>query len=287
MTDEQSVPETLGVIAGRGSYPWRLARSAHAQGVKRVVAFAFRGETDRLIQRYADEVVWLYLGQLGALMEAVQACGVTKLAMAGQIKPTRLFSMRFDAKALAELKKLKLRNAHTLFGAICDEFAKIGVELLPASRFMETEMPGVGALTARVPTEQEWADIQLGCCVAKATSGLEIGQTVGLKEGTILAVEGFEGTDETILRTGRLGGAGAVIVKVAKPGHDMRFDIPIIGERTLKMLRKARIGCLAFEAGRSILLDREQVVALAERWGIAMVAVDAAAEAESVGRKGS
>ena len=271
------MPETLGVIAGLGSYPWQLARSAHAQGVKRVVAFAFKGETERVIAKHADEVVWMHLGSLQALLDAVQAKGVTKLVMAGQIKPTRLFSLRLDAKALAVLRTLKVRNAHTIFGAIGDELRAIGAELLPAYCFMETEMPAAGTLGRRAPDERELADIRLGAKVAKVTSGLEIGQTVVVKEGTVLAVEGFEGTDETILRAGRLGGPGAVVVKVAKLGHDMRFDIPIIGLRTFKMLKKAKISCLAVEAKRTILLEREKLAAEADRLGIAFAAFDAAA----------
>ena len=271
------MPEVLGVIAGRGSYPWQLARSAHAQGVKRVVAFAFKGETERVISKYADEVVWLHLGSLGGLLDAVRARGIAKIVMAGQIKPTRLFNLRLDAKALAVLRTLKVRNAHTIFGAIGDELRAIGAELMPAYCFMETEMPAAGTLGRRAPDEREAADIQLGAKVAKITSGLEIGQTVVVKEGTVLAVEGFEGTDETILRAGRLGGAGGVVVKVAKLGHDMRFDIPIIGMRTFKMLKKAKISCLAVEAKRTILLEREKLTAEADRLGIAFAAFDAAA----------
>lgn len=275
--DSISMPETLGVIAGLGSYPWQLARSAHAQGVKRVVAFAFKGETERVIGKYADEVVWLHLGSLGALLDAVKARGTTKIVMAGQIKPTRLFTLRLDAKALAILRTLKTKNAHTIFGAIGDELKAVGAELMPAYLFMETEMPAAGVLGRRVPDAREQADIQLGAKVAKVTSGLEIGQTVAVKDGTVLAVEGFEGTDETILRAGRLGGPGGVVVKVAKLGHDMRFDIPIIGLRTFKMLKKAKISCLAVEAKRTILLEREKLVAEADRLGIAFTAFDTAA----------
>ena len=276
-TPAASMPETLGVIAGRGTYPWQLARSAHAQGVKRVVAFAFRRETEWAIEKYADEVVWLHLGSLGALLDAVKARGIQKIVMAGQIKPTRLFSLRLDAKALAILRTLKTKNAHTIFGAVGDELKAIGAELLPAYRFMETEMPAAGVLGARAPDERDRADVARGARGAKGTRGLEIGQTVAVKDGTVLAVEGFEGTDQTILRAGKLGGAGGVVVKVAKLGHDMRFDIPIVGERTFKMLKKAKASCLAVEAGRTILLAREKLVAEADRLGIAFVAFDSEA----------
>lgn len=272
------MPESLGVIAGRGSYPGQMVRSAHAQGVQRVVAFAFKGETERAIQKCADEVVWLHLGQMDALLGAVRASGVKNIVMAGQITPTRLFNLRPDARALVLLRQLKARNAHTIFGTIADELKTLGVELLPAYCFMESEMPTPGTLGRRAPTDREWADIRLGAQVAKVTSGLDIGQTVAVKEGTILAVEGYEGTDETIRRAGRLGGAGAVVIKVAKVGHDMRFDIPIIGARTFKMLKKARASCLAVEAKRTILLGRETLVAEADRLGIAFVAFEALPE---------
>ena len=274
---ELVIPETLGIIAGLGTYPWQLARSARAQGVRRLVAFAFRGETERVIAKYVDDVVWLRLGQLGALLDAVQERGVRHLVMAGQIKPTRLFNLRLDRRALAILKTLDKRNAHTIFGAVTRELQAIGAQLLPAYRFMETEMPPDAVMSRRAPDEREWADIRLGAVVAKMTSGLEIGQTVVVKEGTILAVEGFEGTDETILRAGKLGGPGAVVVKVAKRGHDMRFDIPIIGMQTFKILRKSKISCLAVEAGRTILLEREKLAAEADRQHIAFTGFDVAA----------
>ena len=191
---QQEIPETLGIIAGRGSYPWQLARSAHAQGVKRVVAFAFRHETSLLVQHYADETRWLWLGQLQALLDAIQAAGVTQVVMAGQIKPTRLFSLRLDRLALSALRALPERNAHTIFGAIADLLQGVGATLLPASSFMETEMPSAGLLSSRPPTDRELADLRLGALVAKTTSGLDIGQTVVVKEGTVLAVEDFGGT---------------------------------------------------------------------------------------------
>jgi len=270
------IPETLGIIAGLGSYPWQLARSARAQGVRRIVAFAFRGETERIISKYADEVVWLRLGRISALLDAVQSRGIVHLVMAGQIKPTRLFSLRLDSRALQIMKTLKQRNAHTIFGAVISELQTIGAKLLPAYRFMETEMPPAALMSRRAPDERELADIRLGAKVAKTTSGLDIGQTVVVKEGTILAVEGFEGTDETILRAGRLGGPGAVVVKVAKLGHDMRFDIPVIGMQTFRILRKAKISCLAVEAGRTILLEREKLIAEADRLNIAFTGFDVA-----------
>jgi len=194
--------------------------------------------------------------------------------MAGQIKPTHLFHLRLDKDMLALLRGLPRKNAHTVFGAICDKLTDMGVTLKPACLFMESAMPTAGCLTTRPPDDRELADMRLGLKVAKTTSGLEIGQTVLIKDGTILAVEAFEGTDETIRRAGRLSGPGAVLVKVAKQGHDMRFDIPVIGMKTLKSVRKAGISAIALEALRTILLERDKVLKEADRLDLAIMAID-------------
>lgn len=266
-------PEKLGLIAGRGVYPLLLARSAKQQGVRHLLVVAFRGETDRAIEKLADEVRWIYVGQLAALLAAFRSSDVSLAVMAGQISPTSLFRIRPDRQALALLASLPIRNAHSIFGAIAAELRGAGVELLPAASFMETALAPVGQLSQRQPTAQEQSDIALGCRVAKMTSALEIGQTVVIKQGTILAVEAFEGTDETLLRGGRLGGAGSVVVKVAKRGHDMRFDIPTVGLRTFKILKKIRAAVLAVEAGRTILLEQAAMQAAADRQGLAWLGV--------------
>lgn len=268
-----ATPDSLGIIAGKGAYPRVLAQSARVQGVKRIFAVAFKGETDRAIEKYADEVRWLYIGQLTALLEAFRGGGVKAAVMAGQITPTHLFRVRPDRAMLELLAQLQERNAETIFGAVGEALRGVGVDLLPASLFMESTMPGPGLLSQRAPTREEEADIALGLKVAKHTSGLDIGQTVVVKRGTILAVEAFEGTDATILRASEVGGEGAVVVKVAKRGHDMRFDIPVVGEHTIKTLKKARVAVLAVEAGRTILLDRDLLVAAANRIGLCFTAV--------------
>ena len=261
------------MIAGKGVYPLEFARSARAQGVQRLFAVAFKGETERSIEKLVDEIRWLYVGQLEAMLEAFRASGVAQAVMVGQITPTHLFRVRPDRAMLNLLGRLKQRNAETIFGAVGEEMEKIGVQLAPASLFMEAAMPKPGLIGARPPTTGEQADIQLGLQVAKSTSGLDIGQTVVLKQGTILAVEAFEGTDAAILRAGELGGPGGVVVKVAKRGHDMRFDIPVVGLHTFKTLKKAGISALAVEAGRTILLERERLIEEADRRQIAFVAV--------------
>ncbi len=270
----ESVPESLVIIAGRGVYPLALARSARSQGVRHICAIAFRGETNRAIESVCDSVTWINLGLLARLLEAIRESGCRDAVMVGLITPTQLFHVRMDAASLKLLRGLGERNAHTIFGAIGDAIRAQGVNVLKASSFMQLYMAEAGQLTDRAPSEAESRDIQLGVRIAKATSELDIGQTVVIKRGTILAVEAFEGTDKTIRRAGKLGGAGGVVVKVAKPGHDMRFDIPVIGRKTVQTLRRARIGAIAMEAGRGIILEREAVIAGLNRLGISLVALD-------------
>jgi DUF1009 family protein len=270
----EKTPESLSIIAGRGNYPRVLAESARKQGVKRIAAVAFKKETDTVIEKVADEVTWVHIGQLQAMLDALAAFRIPRVVMAGQIKPTHLFNIRPDKRMFDLLARLKERNAETIFGAVGEELKTIGVELMQASLFMESTMPAPGPIGHIPPTPAQWDDIRLGLRVAKATSGLDIGQTVVIKEGTVLAVEAFEGTDATILRAGELGGPGSVIVKVAKRGHDMRFDIPVIGDRTFDSMKKSGAKVLAVEASRSILLDREALVKMADQRGIAFLAVE-------------
>lgn len=269
-----AIPESIGIIAGRGAYPLMLAESAKKQGVKRIIAVAFKKETRPGIEPLVDETRWIALGQYGHMLNELEQSGVKTVVMAGQITPTHLFRVRLDAKLIELLKSLKDRNAETIFSAIAEDLKKIGIELMHASMFMESHMPQAGLLTKRAPTESEAADIKLGFKIAKTTSTLDIGQTVVIKEGTVLAVEAFEGTDDTILRAGKLGGSGSVIVKVAKPGHDMRFDIPVIGLHTLKVLKKAKATALALEAGRAIILEKEEVIQQADKIGLCLTVIN-------------
>jgi len=268
------IPDELVIIAGRGTYPLSLAESARKQGVRRIFAAAFKGETERSIEKLSDETHWFNFGRLGAVLEAVKKSNIRHAVMAGQITPVSLFHLRPDAKGLALLAKLTRRNARTIFGAVCEEFASIGVQLLPAWRFMENSLPQAGLLGKRAPTEREIKDIELGMSVAKTTSSFEIGQTVVVKEGTVLAVEAFEGTDEAILRAGKLGGPGAVVVKAAREDHDMRYDIPVVGLKTMKVLGKIKAAALAVEAGRTIMLELDKIIAEADDMNLALVVVE-------------
>lgn len=267
--------DTLGIIAGSRSLPLLVARQARAQGIKRLVAVAFTDETSPEIERIVDRAHWIKVGQLAKLISAFRESGVRHCVMAGQIAPKNLFDVRPDLRGLAVLLRLKERNAHTVFSAIADELMKEGIELIAATPWLEPVMPGKGFHLGPKLTRQQRDDVTFGLGIAKAVSRLEVGQTVVVKEGTVLAVEAFEGTDQCLARGGMLGGkAGAVGVKVAKKDHDMRFDIPCIGAQTLQTCADAGVEVLAFEANKTIILDREQMETVVRKNRIALCAAE-------------
>ncbi|NQU39598.1 MAG: UDP-2,3-diacylglucosamine diphosphatase LpxI [Lentisphaerae bacterium] len=270
----EAAPERFSLIAGRGDYPRLLAEQARQRGVSHIHLVAFKGETPRSLAACADRVDWIHLGQVGRMIDALRSAGTHHAIMAGQVSPTAIFRVRPDAWARQALMTLGIKNPHTVFGMVVAEIAKLGIEVLPASTFMEAYMPPAGLLTVRAPTAREEADITLGLDIARTTTGLEIGQTVVIKEGIILAVEALEGTDRTIRRAGRLGGRGSVVIKIAKQGQDMRFDIPVIGRRTLKMLKQSGATCLAFGGGKAILLEKDRLVEQADRQGLTIIGMD-------------
>jgi len=267
--------QSLGVIAGSRGLPLIIAREARRLGMLKIVAVAFHGETSPEIEEVADEVIWLRVGQLAKLIKAFSSRDVRHCVMAGQIAPKNLFEFRPDLKTAAMLFRLKERNAHTIFGAIGDELAKSDVELIEAIPWLGQAMPGPEFQLGRKLTEQQQEDIALGRRLAKEVSRLEIGQTVVVKEGTVLAIEGFEGTDACLRRGGELAGpkGGAVAVKVAKEDHDMRFDIPCIGRRTLESCAASKNAVLAIESSKTILLEREEVESLSKANGITVTTV--------------
>ncbi|MEN7974013.1 MAG: UDP-2,3-diacylglucosamine diphosphatase LpxI, partial [Verrucomicrobiota bacterium] len=266
--------ESLIIIAGRHAYPSMLATAARNAGVKRIVVLGFKGETSREMAALADEIHWMHLGNMRAFLDKLASTGIKQCVMVGQIAPHNLFTLRMDRLALEMYRALEARNAHTIFGAIVSEIEKLGIEVLPGNSFMECYTPEAGQLSSRAPTERERADIELGLRLVKGTSEFEIGQTVAIKDGIVIAVEAFEGTNQTIRRAGKVGKAGTVIVKVPKEGHDMRFDIPVVGTKTFRMMKKAKVSCIAVEAGKTILLEKDRLIALADQYGIAFVAVE-------------
>jgi hypothetical protein len=267
--------ESIGLIAGSKSLPFEFARLARAAGVKRIVCVAFEGETDPELAKLVDEIVWMRVGQLGKLIKAFTERGVKQCVMAGQIAPKNLFELRLDLRAMAAFIKLKEKNAHTIFGAIVNELQKDGVEVVEATPWLAPIMPSTGFHLGPKLSDEQREDIAFGFRIAKEISRLEIGQSVVVKNGTVLAVEGFEGTDKCLARGGELSGkdGGAIAVKVAKVGHDMRFDIPCFGPKTLETCAAVKISVLAVESGKSILLERDAVEQLVQKNKITITTV--------------
>ena len=261
--------EPLGIIAGNGEFPLILARAARQQGY-RLIASAFTGETQPAIEQAVDEIEWIRLGQLNKLSEVFTKRGITRAVMAGGITPANLFkNLSLDLRMIAVAARLKVRNAETIFGAIADELGKDGVAMLDA-------VPQVGNLTRGKPGGDQQADIAFGLKIAKEISRLDIGQTVVVKQGTVLAVEGFEGTDACIRRGGELAGekGGGVVVKVSKPNQDFRFDIPCVGLQTIASCAAGKIAVLAIEAGSSLLLGRDEILKASDQQGLRIVGVE-------------
>ena len=265
---------SLGIIAGNGVYPFVLAKAARAAGVRHIVAAAFENETDPKLEQCVDEIEWMRVGQLGRLIKAFTSRQVQQVIMAGQIAPGNLFDLRPDLKAFFVLAKLKERNAESIFGAIGDELAKAGVQLLPATTFMEEHLAGAGVFAGPRLARKEQEDVKFGFGIAKEISRLDIGQTVVVKGGTVLAVEGFDGTNATIRRGGQLGKGESVVVKVSKPNQDFRFDVPVIGPATLEAASEVGIRVIAVEAGRTLVMERERLEEMASRFKISLFGME-------------
>jgi DUF1009 family protein len=282
----------LGLIAGNGRFPFLLLDAARAQGLAVTVA-AIREETDAEIDRRAAadhhiSVHWLSLGELSRLIEIFHKEGVTKAVMAGQVKHKQIFSsIRPDWRLAKLLLNLRTRNTDMLLGAVAKVLGDEGIQLISSTAFLEPLLAEEGVLTevvpgGRAPDEEERKNIEYGLAVAQAVSAFDIGQTVVVAAQACVTVEAMEGTDATIERAGELmksltGGEASTlarrltIVKVAKPNQDMRFDVPVIGIRTVETMILAGATCLSVEAGRTLLFDRESLLERAAAAGIAII----------------
>jgi hypothetical protein len=261
----------LGIIAGNGVYPRLLAEAARKAGVKKIIAAAFTGETDPVLQQHVDVLEWMRVGQLNRLLTFFRAHDIHHAIMAGQIAPKNLFDLRPDWKALMLLGKLKQRNAESIFAAIADELVKVNVDLLPATTFLEDSLAASGPISGPKLSRNEEDDVDLGWKIAKEIARLDIGQTILVRSGTVVAIEALEGTNDAIRRGGELAGSGAVMVKVAKPSQDMRFDVPVIGLETIRVAAEARLRVIAVEAGKTLLLEHDAIVDLANHSKISII----------------
>jgi DUF1009 family protein len=260
----------LGLIAGNGQFPFLVADAARRQG-RRVVAVAIREETLPDLESRVDALHWVSLGQLGRALDALKKEGVTEAVMAGQVKHRQIFSgIVPDLKMMALLARLAVKNTDSLIGAVADFLAGEGIRLLPSTALLADHMAAAGTMSRRKPSRAEKDDVAYGRQVARTLAGMDLGQTVVVKDRAAVALEAMEGTDEVIRRAGRLAGPGTVVVKVAKPRQDMRFDVPVVGVGTIEVMREAGSSLLAVEAERTLLLDKARVLAAADEAGIAV-----------------
>ena len=272
MSDTE-IPSVVGMIAGNGIYPETFARAARRAGVKSLVATAFTDETDPDLKNLVDQIEWMRVGQLGKMIKHFKAHGVTSVVMVGQIAPKNLFDLRPDLRLLKMLSRVKERNAETLFAAIAGELEHDGITLLPATTFLDDLLPVAGLVCGPALSDRQKEDAAFGFRIAKEVSRLDIGQTVVVKKGTVLAVEAFEGTNEAIKRGGGLGKGEAMMVKVSKPKQDFRFDVPVVGPATIETAAAAGVNAIVVEAGSTLLLGKEEIVRLCQEKKVSLFAV--------------
>jgi DUF1009 family protein len=266
--------DLIGLIAGNGRFPLVFAERARRQGA-RVVAVAHRGETEPQIETLVDAVTWIDAGQIAAMIAALKAAGVTRAVMAGGITKVRLFeNFRPDERALALLARVGTIRDDGLLRALAAELETEGITVVESTLYLGDVVPGPGVLTRRAPTDAEWNDVRHGFEVAREIGRFDIGQSVVIRQGTVVAVEGIEGTDATIRRAGSLVRGDFVVVKVCKPTQDRRFDLPAVGAQTVQTMCEAGGRVLAVEAGRTVMLDREAMLAAADAAGVSVVAVE-------------
>ncbi|MBI4055039.1 MAG: UDP-2,3-diacylglucosamine diphosphatase LpxI [Elusimicrobia bacterium] len=274
--------ETLGLIAGFGRFPQLLAEEARRKG-RRIVAVGFEGETEPDLERFVDRLYWFRLGQFQKTLNALHQEGARQVVLAGRVSHSSLYKkIRPDWRAVRFLATLRDKRADTILKALMEEFRREGLEVLPSSAYLADCIPSPGRLTRRSPTSAEQEDIQFGLSIAKGIAGLDIGQTVVVKEKAVIAVEAMEGTDACILRAaqvlcdlrsnGRKKGP-LTVVKVAKSRQDMRFDLPTVGPITLESMSRAGATALALESKKTILLDRARLIRCADETGISIVAL--------------
>ena len=264
----------IGLIAGNGTFPLEFARAAKQKG-HTVVTVAHEGETLPELAQWSDVIVWVKVGQLGKLIKAFQEQGVTDVLMAGGITKTRLFSgVRPDLRGAALLARMLAKKDDSLLRSIAAELESEGITVRESTLYLDNLLAPAGVLTKRKPSADEQKDIAFGWQLAKDIGRLDIGQTVVVKDQAVLAVEAIEGTDEAIRRGGRLCGGGAVVVKVCKPDQDLRFDLPATGLRTVETMQEVKAACLAIEAGKTIMIQRDALIAKADAAGIVIIALD-------------
>ena len=269
----QALP--LGLIAGNGRFPCLVLEAAHAQG-RPVTVVAIKDEAEPALVAAAEArgatLHWVSLGQLGKVIAVLKAASITEAVMAGQVKHVKIFSdFMPDLTLLSVIRRLTSKNTDSLIAAVADVMQEKGIGLLDSTAFLSPLLAPAGVLTRRAPDAREDADLEFGYAQADAVAGLDIGQTIVVKDRAVVAVEAMEGTDATIARAGQLAGAGAVVVKVAKPKQDMRFDVPVVGVSTIEAMKDAGATILSVDAGKTLMIDGDAIIRAADDADIAIV----------------
>jgi hypothetical protein len=281
MPDANVNSKGWGLIAGNGRFPFLVLEGARSQGIEMAV-IALKEETSPELEKIAKRLHWVSLGELSKTIELLKQEGVTQAVMAGQVKHNKIFSaIRPDWKLAKLLVSLSRKNTDSLIGAVARALEEEGIQLVDSTLFLKPLVADAGVLTRRAPNEHEADDIAYGLAVARQIAGMDVGQTVVIADRACVAVEAMEGTDEAIARAARIaGGKPLVVVKVSKPGQDMRFDVPVVGLPTIEQMRGAGATALAVDAGRTLLFDRMELIAQADAAGIAIEAIPVAAATE-------
>ncbi|HVN84437.1 MAG TPA: UDP-2,3-diacylglucosamine diphosphatase LpxI [Candidatus Binatia bacterium] len=265
--------ERLGLIAGNGRFPVIFAETARAAGIS-VVAVAHEGETLSELSGLVDSITWIKVGELGRMIQTFQTHGVTRAVMAGGIRKAALMEhFAPDERAMRFLARLTTFSDDILLRGIADELQSDGIQIVDSLPFLSSIATPAGVLSPRAPSDQQWRDIRLGFDVAKGVGRFDVGQSVVVKSGVVLAVEAIEGTDATMRRGGALGNGEAVLVKVSKPGQDLRFDVPAVGLATVQVAKEVGIAVIALEAGRTLMLDQREFLADAHAADLIVVGV--------------
>ena len=273
MSEPAPAQGPLGLIAGNGRFPFLVAEAARKRG-RRIVLIKLKEETDPGLEGLVDETHEVSLGQLGSCIAALRKAGAAEAIMAGQVRHRQIFSgIVPDLTLMGVLARLAFKNTDSLIGGVADALEREGIRLISSVELLSDQLADEGAMSGRRPSGDEQKAIDYGVRIATELGRLDLGQTVVVKDRAVVALEAMEGTDEAIARGARIAGPGVVVVKMAKPRQDMRFDVPVVGDRTLQSLREAKAAVLAVEAGKTLLLDKPSFLTSAKEMGLVVVGV--------------
>ncbi len=267
---KDSLPSILGLIAGEGRFPFMVVAEAERQGIS-LVTLGIEGEADEALETECDEFQWIGIGQISRCVKTFRAAGISQAIMAGRVRHVRVFQLlKPDRLMLKVLSRLPSRTTEAMLKTLADVLSEEGVELIDSTTLLTRFLASDGAMTKRKPNKEEMVDIEFGARQARGLAALDIGQTVVIKRKSVVAAEAMEGTDDTVRRSGVVVKGPLVVVKVARPDQDIRFDVPVVGPTTIDSMVDAGASVLALEAGRVLLVDRDELLGKADEHRIAV-----------------